>query len=71
MTTADYLMEEVLAHQSADVLELLREKTDEIVAEMAAEDPLIARISESFTAFREASDDWQRISEQALLETRG
>ena len=54
-----------------EVLELLREKTDEIVAEMAAEDPLIARISESFTAFREASDDWQRISEQALLETRG
>ncbi len=53
-----------------DVLALLNEIADEVVAEMAASDPAIGKIYESFTAYRDAAADWQRISEQAILETR-
>ena len=54
----------------AEVLALLREIADEVVAEMVATDPAAARIYESFSAYREAAAEWQRISEQAILETR-
>ena len=53
-----------------EVLALLSDITDEVVAELAAADPAIAKIYESFTAYREPAADWQRISEQAILETR-
>ena len=53
-----------------EVLNLLNEIADEVVAEMAAADPAIAKIYESFTAYRDIAADWQRISEQAILETR-
>ena len=53
-----------------EVLNLLNEIADEVVAEMAAADPAIAKIYESFTAYRYIAADWQRISEQAILETR-
>jgi TRAP-type mannitol/chloroaromatic compound transport system substrate-binding protein len=55
----------------ADVLELLRSHTEAIVNEMAANDPAIARINESFRAYREKAAAWQAISERAFLETRG
>ena len=54
-----------------EVLDLLNGIADEVIAEMAAADPVIARIYESFTAYRDIAADWQRISEQAILETRG
>jgi TRAP-type mannitol/chloroaromatic compound transport system substrate-binding protein len=53
-----------------EVLGLLNEIADEVVAEMAAADPAIARIYESFTEYRDIAAEWQRISEQAILETR-
>ncbi len=55
----------------ADVLELLRGHTEAIVNEMAANDPAIARINESFKAYREKAAAWQAISERAFLESRG
>ncbi len=54
-----------------EVIEHLRGITDEVVAEMVENDPAVARIYESFSAFREKSALNQRISEQAFLETRG
>ncbi len=53
-----------------EVLEHLKGITDEVVAEMVEDDPAVARIYESFNAFREKSIQNQRISEQAFLETR-
>jgi len=53
-----------------EVMELLRGYADEIVAEMVASDPAIAKIHASFSAYRKAAEEWQRISEQAYLNTR-
>ena len=53
-----------------EVLALLSEIADEVVAEMAADDPAIGKIYESFSAYRQPAADWQRISEQAILESR-
>ncbi|MDJ0907624.1 MAG: TRAP transporter substrate-binding protein [Woeseiaceae bacterium] len=54
-----------------EVIEHLKGITDDVVAEMVENDPAVARIYESFNAFREKSVLNQRISEQAFLETRG
>ena len=54
-----------------EVLEHLKTITNEVVAEMVENDPAVARIYESFNAFREKSELNQRITEQAFLETRG
>jgi TRAP-type mannitol/chloroaromatic compound transport system substrate-binding protein len=53
-----------------EVLQHLKEITDEIVAEWVAADPKAAKIFESFDAFRKISEPNMRISEQAFLETR-
>ena len=53
------------------MLEHLKTITNEVVAEMVENDPAVARIYESFNAFREKSELNQRITEQAFLETRG
>ncbi len=53
-----------------EVLEHLKAITDEVVAEMVANDPEVARIYESFNAFREKSELNQRITEQEFLATR-
>ena len=53
-----------------DVLELLSNVTDEIVAEMVAADPAARRIAESYFAFLEKSRPNQEITERAYLETR-
>jgi TRAP-type mannitol/chloroaromatic compound transport system substrate-binding protein len=53
-----------------EVLQLLKSKAEEIVAEMVDEDPMIARIYESWSTFLEKSVPNQRITEQAFLETR-
>jgi TRAP-type mannitol/chloroaromatic compound transport system substrate-binding protein len=54
-----------------DVLDLLRSITREVVAEMAAADPLTKRIEESYYAFLDRSRANQRVTEQTYLETRG
>ena len=53
-----------------DVLRELRDLTDEVVAEIAAEDPLVARVRDSFVAFKDSVKDWTAISDQAMLRTR-
>jgi len=53
-----------------DVLERLRAIAEEIYEEMAASDPKIRKIYDSYRAFQVAGEDYQRISEQAFLETR-
>jgi TRAP-type mannitol/chloroaromatic compound transport system substrate-binding protein len=52
------------------VLDGLQRLTLEVIEELAAADPLVARVWQSYQAFRGASTPWQRISEQAILETR-
>ncbi len=53
-----------------EVLARLKEITDEVVAEWIVADPKAAKIFESFDAFRKRSIPFQRISEQAFMETR-
>jgi TRAP-type mannitol/chloroaromatic compound transport system substrate-binding protein len=54
----------------ADVLRALRDLTDEVLVEMAADDPLVARVRDSFIEYKESVQDWTAISEQAMLNTR-
>jgi len=54
----------------ADVLRQLRNLTDEVVADLAAVNPLAARINESFQAYRKSVGEWTAISEHAILNTR-
>jgi TRAP-type mannitol/chloroaromatic compound transport system substrate-binding protein len=54
-----------------EVLEYLEEIANEVIAELVARDPASAKIYESFAAFKAKSESFQRISEQAFLETRG
>ena len=53
-----------------EVLQYLKSIAQEIVEEMAAEDPAVAKIYESWSAFLEKSIPNQRITEQAFLNTR-
>ncbi len=52
------------------VLAGLKSLTLEVVEELAAQDPIVARVWESYSAFMQASEPWQRVSEQAYLYTR-
>lgn len=53
-----------------EVLQHLKAISQEIVEEWVAEDPKAARVYESWSVFLEKSEHFQRISEQAFLETR-
>ena len=53
-----------------DVLRELRALAEEVIDDMAAKDPLVARVAESFEAYRQAAGDWTEISEQAMLKSR-
>ncbi len=53
-----------------DVLNRLKEISDEVVAELADSDPKIRKIYDSFSAFKNIAEENQRISEQAFLNTR-
>ena len=53
-----------------EVLQYLKSIAQEIVEEMAANDPAVAKIYESWSAFLEKSIPNQRITEQAFLNTR-
>jgi TRAP-type mannitol/chloroaromatic compound transport system substrate-binding protein len=52
------------------VLDGLKALTLEVVEGLAASDPLVARVWNSYRAFLEESATWQRVSEQAYLATR-
>jgi TRAP-type mannitol/chloroaromatic compound transport system substrate-binding protein len=53
------------------VLERLRELSDEVVAGIAANDPLSGKVYESFSRFREQVTAWSDVSERAYLNVRG
>jgi TRAP-type mannitol/chloroaromatic compound transport system substrate-binding protein len=53
------------------VLANLKTLTYEVIEDLAARDPHVARVWESYRRFLEESETWQRVSEQAYLETRG
>lgn len=54
-----------------DVIDGLRNLSDEVVQELAAKDSQAQKIYESYQAFRDKVVRWQRISEQAYLAARG
>ena len=53
-----------------EVLRLLKGHTADIVAELSAEDPMWAKIAESYYAFIDKSTESQRVTEMANLQTR-
>ena len=53
-----------------DVLAGLKELTFTVVEELAAEDPVVAKVWASYRQFMDMSQPWQAISEQAYLSTR-
>ena len=53
-----------------DVLDRLRELTEEVTSEMAANDPAIAKIKASYDEFRARSAANQAIGRAAYLEAR-
>lgn len=52
------------------VLEGLERHTLDIIEELAAADPMVERVWQSYRSFQNESRGWQRISEQAYLNTR-
>ncbi len=52
-----------------DVLAGLKALTSQVMSDLAARDPLSARIWDSYRTFLERSRSWQQISEQAFLAT--
>jgi len=52
------------------VLVGLKALTLQVIEKLAAADPLVARVWESYRRFLDESEPWQRISEQAYLATR-
>ncbi len=60
---------EILSFPPA-VIAGLKSLTLEVVEGLAADDPVFARVWASYRAFLQQSEGWQRISEQAYLETR-
>jgi len=54
-----------------DVIEGLRNLSDEVVHELAAKDSQAKKIHDSYRSFREKVVRWQAISEQAYLSARG
>ncbi len=55
----------------ADVVELLEGYAEEVIAELVAADPAAAKIHASYAAYRDAAREWQRVSEEAYLGSRG
>ncbi|WP_085444467.1 TRAP transporter substrate-binding protein [Magnetofaba australis] len=53
-----------------DVLKKLKDLSDEVVGEIAKEDPLSQEIYDSFRAFRDQATAWHEVSEKAYLEAR-
>jgi TRAP-type mannitol/chloroaromatic compound transport system substrate-binding protein len=53
-----------------EVLANLKSLTHDVLVDLADRDERVARVWRSYRAFLEASEPWQRISEQAYLNTR-
>jgi TRAP-type mannitol/chloroaromatic compound transport system substrate-binding protein len=53
-----------------DVLRVLKRHTEDIVAELSADDPMFKRIADSYNSFIELSTESQRVTEVANLATR-
>ena len=53
-----------------NVLAALKARTFEVVEELAARDPVAARVWKSYQDFMQRSQPWQEISEQAMLATK-
>ncbi|MCK5640068.1 MAG: TRAP transporter substrate-binding protein DctP [Gammaproteobacteria bacterium] len=53
-----------------EVLKQLRSISDEVVAEVAAKDPLSQKVYQSFKKFRDQVVEWHGVSEQAYLNAR-
>jgi len=53
------------------VLEKLKTLSDEVVAEIAEQDPLSKKVHESYKKFREQAIAWHQVSELAYLTARG
>ncbi|MBF0284091.1 MAG: TRAP transporter substrate-binding protein [Magnetococcales bacterium] len=53
-----------------DVLRRLKQLSNEVLAEVAASDPLAKKVYESFKAFRDQAAAWHRVSELAYLTAR-
>jgi TRAP-type mannitol/chloroaromatic compound transport system substrate-binding protein len=53
-----------------DVLAALRKLSDEVIADMASADPVVARVADSFRGYRDAVNRWTEISEHAMLRAR-
>ena len=53
-----------------EVLARLKEISEQVLAEQAAQDPKMKKIYDSFTAFKRIAEEYQGISEQAYLDTR-
>ncbi len=54
----------------AAVLDGLERYTLEVIEDLAAADPMVERVWRSHRSFQNDSRGWQRISEQAYLNTR-
>ena len=53
-----------------EVLDELRVLTDEVIEELAAGDPAVAKVYASFSEYRAMAEDWSNLSERAMLNTR-
>lgn len=53
-----------------DVISKLKEVSQEVLEDLAKEDPSIKKVFESFDAYRKQVSDYHKVSEQAFLETR-
>ncbi|MDX1442435.1 MAG: TRAP transporter substrate-binding protein [Gammaproteobacteria bacterium] len=54
----------------AEVLERLRRISEEVVAELAASDPLVAEVHASFRDFQQEAQAWHAVSEEAFYRAR-
>ncbi|MDZ7825435.1 MAG: hypothetical protein U5R48_04660 [Gammaproteobacteria bacterium] len=53
-----------------DVLQRLREISDQVVDEMGTRSPMAERIHASYTEYRDRVRDWSALSERAYLNVR-
>ena len=53
-----------------EVLNTLRELSDQVVAEEAAQDEITKKVFDSFVKFRDQAKKWHQVSEQAYLNAR-
>lgn len=53
-----------------DVLRELRSLSEEVVADVAAQDPITAKVYQSYFKFRKQAIEWNNISERAYLNAR-